>query len=56
MMGRVEYDQLVEYIMTWTCYNSVPQSMVRQWDLLQLWNFWVGILCKDVLGSNGMFE
>ena len=28
----------------------------KGWDLLQLWNFWVGILCKDILGSNGMFE
>ena len=26
------------------------------WDLLQLWNFWVDILFKDILGSNGMFE
>ena len=26
----------------------------KGWDLLQLWNFWVCLLCKDVLGSNGM--
>ena len=28
----------------------------KGWDLLQLWNFWVGILCKDILSSTGMFE
>ena len=33
MVGRVEYDQLVKYIMTWPCYSSVPQSMARQCEL-----------------------
>ena len=33
MVGRVEYYQLVKYIMTWTCWRSVPQSMVRQCEL-----------------------
>ena len=28
----------------------------KGWGLLQLWNVWVNILCKDILGSNGMFE
>ena len=33
MVGRVGYDQLVKYIRTWTCYSSVPQSMLRQCEL-----------------------
>ena len=64
MVGTVEYDQLVKYIWTWTCYSSVPQSaMVREFELQKqrlglfaIMEFLVGILFKDILGSNGMFE
>ena len=30
MVGREEYDHLVKYSRKWTCWSSVPQSMVRQ--------------------------
>ena len=61
MVGRVhvKYDQLgrghprVVYHRVWC--GSVNYTN-KGWDLLQLVNIWVGILCKDILGSNGMFE
>ena len=60
MVCRVEYDQLVKYIRMWTVQHRVWCGCVtyrnQDWDLLQLWNFWVGILYKNILGSNGMVE
>ena len=65
-MRRVEDDQLVKYdrilgrghagVMYHRVWYGSVSYRNKGWDLLQLWNFWVGILCKGILGSNGLFE